>query len=106
MRNLELYGQISAVERILTSLVSAGADRQEAHEWLRTASVSASVGAARGNDKALRELLYADEKIGLYLDEEQIGALLSIESYTGTAAERAQSLVKRIRYRISPHSID
>jgi adenylosuccinate lyase len=106
MRNLELYGQISAVERILTSLVSAGADRQEAHEWLRTASVSASDGAARGDDKALRELLYADEQIGLYLDEEQIGALLSIESYTGTAAERAQSLVKRIRYRISPHSID
>ncbi len=106
LRNLELYGQISALERILTALVSAGADRQEAHEWLRSASLSASNGAAQGDDKSLRELLCTDEQIGLYLNEEQIGALLSIESYTGTAAARAQSLVKRIRYRISPHSVD
>jgi adenylosuccinate lyase len=105
-RNLELYGHISALERILTALVSAGANRQEAHEWLRKASVPDSDAEARVDDKNLRERLYTDEQIQLYLDREQIDALLSIENYTGTAAERAQSLVKRIRYRIGPHSSD
>ncbi len=99
-RNLERFGLFSAVERLLTALVSAGADRQEAHEWLREASVSAWQVVEQGEANPLPELLQSDERIGRCLDGERIKSLLGVESYTGTAADRARNLVKQIRYRV------
>jgi adenylosuccinate lyase len=99
-RNMRRYGVFSATERLLTALVSAGADRQDAHEWLRTASISAWESVEQGQDNPLPELLIADERLNRHLDEQQIRALFSIESYVGTAADRALGLVKRIRYRV------
>jgi adenylosuccinate lyase len=99
-RNMERYGVFSATERLLTALVSAGADRQQAHEWLRAASVSAWESVEQGEDNPLPKLLMADKRLNPYLEERQIQALFSVESYVGTAAVRALGLVKRIRYRV------
>ncbi|HET6446374.1 MAG TPA: adenylosuccinate lyase [candidate division Zixibacteria bacterium] len=99
-RNLQRYGLVSATERLLTALVAAGADRQEAHEWLRSASISAKESFEYGGDNPLAKLVLSDERIGRYLDAGQIKDLLSTGAYTGTASERALSLVKRIRYRV------
>lgn len=99
-RNMQRYGVFSATERLLTALVSAGADRQEAHEWLRAASVSAWESVEQGEDNPLPELLLADERVNRYLEEQQVRALFSVESYIGTAADRALGLVKRIRFRV------
>jgi adenylosuccinate lyase len=99
-RNMRRYGVFSATERLLTALVSAGADRQQAHEWLRAASVLAWESVEQGGDNPLPELLMADERLKRYLQEKQIRALFSVESYVGTAADRALGLVKRIRYRV------
>lgn len=98
-RNMRRYGVFSATERLLTALVSAGADRQQAHEWLRAASVSAWESVEQGEDNPLPELLMADDRVNRYLEKQQIQALFSVENYVGTAADRAQGLVKRIRYR-------
>lgn len=100
-RNMQRYGVFSATERLLTALVSAGADRQEAHEWLRAASVSAWESVEQGDDNPLPELLLSDKRISRYLEDQQVRSLFSVGSYIGTAADRALGLVKRIRFRVS-----
>jgi adenylosuccinate lyase len=99
-RNLERYGLVSATERLLTALVAAGADRQEAHEWLRTASIAAKESLDNDGNNPLAELILSDERIGHFLEAGKVKDLLSAGDYTGTAGERALSLVKRIRYRV------
>lgn len=99
-RNLQRYGLFSATERLLTALVAAGADRQQAHEWLRTASISAREAVDRGEKNPLPELIMSDERIGRYLEESHVKELFEVGSYTGTARQRALGLAKRIRYRI------
>ena len=103
-RNLDRFGQISALERVFTALVSAGADRQNAHQWLRDASIAAGDSTMGDQASPLKERLLSNKDIAGYLSEEQIEALLSSDSYTGTAETRALDLVKRIRYRIGSHS--
>jgi adenylosuccinate lyase len=99
-RNLQRYGVFSATERLLTALVSAGANRQEAHEWLKDASISAWESMEQSGENPLLDLVLSDERIGRYLDEQEVRALFSAGNYTGTAAARSQGLVKRIRYRV------
>jgi adenylosuccinate lyase len=103
-RNLDRFGQISALERVFTALVSVGADRQNAHQWLRDASIAAGDSTMGDQASPLKERLLSNKDIAGYLSEEQIEALLSSDSYTGTAETRALDLVKRIRYRIGSHS--
>ena len=53
-RDLANYGPFAASERLLTALVSAGADRQEAHEWIRQASLKAWVAIRQGQKNPLK----------------------------------------------------
>ncbi|MCA9864896.1 MAG: adenylosuccinate lyase, partial [Anaerolineales bacterium] len=52
-RNLERYGPFAATERVLLAAVRQGADRQEAHEWLREASLQAWAAVRQGADNPL-----------------------------------------------------
>ena len=99
-RNLQKYGPFAATERLLTLLVAKGADRQQVHEWLREASLSAWEAVKNGDDNPLPDQLSSDERIGRYLSADQISGLLTAESYTGTAAERAVSFAKKIRLQV------
>ncbi|MEZ4517612.1 MAG: hypothetical protein R3C44_12560 [Chloroflexota bacterium] len=49
-RNLAHYGPFAATERVLMALVAEGASRQDAHEWIREASLEAWAALRRGED--------------------------------------------------------
>ncbi len=95
--NLAVYGSFSASERVLMALVAAGADRQEAHEWLRRASLEAWDAIRNGWDNPLAELLVADERIAAHLGENQIRQLMEAKAYVGTAGERAAAFVEELK---------
>ncbi len=99
-RNLQKYGPFAAIERLLTFLVAKGADRQQAYEWLREASLSAWEAVKNGDENPLQYHLSSDERIGRYLSADQISGLLAAGSYTGTAAERAVSFAENIRLQV------
>ncbi|HEX6387604.1 MAG TPA: adenylosuccinate lyase [Anaerolineae bacterium] len=95
--NLARYGPFAATERVLMALVRAGADRQEAHEWLRQASLEAWAALRRGEPNPLEERLVGDERIGRYLAPAQVRELMDAAGYTGTAGERALAFAQQIR---------
>jgi adenylosuccinate lyase len=101
-RNLSVFGPFAAGERVLMALVTAGADRQQAHEWIRLASMEAWARVGRGEDNPLGALLQADAHVGQYLSAEQVKSLMDATHYTGTAAERALAMAGRIRKAVSP----
>ncbi len=78
--------------------VAVGANRQEAHEWIREASLEAwqalRAGAAAN---PLPDLLAADRRLNAYLAEEKIRTLMDAGAYVGTAGERALSLARDVR---------
>lgn len=95
-RNLATHGPFSASERVLSALVLAGADRQEAHEWIRQASILAWEAIREGRNNPLQDLLAADESIKAYLTPAEIGELMDVSTYTGTAGERAATFAQKI----------
>ena len=91
-RNLARYGPFAATERVLMALVRAGADRQEAHEWLRELSLQAWAAIRRDEPNPLTVLLAANERIGGYLSTDALHDLMNVKAYTGTAADRATAM--------------
>ena len=96
-RNLELYGPFAATERILMALVAAGADRQEAHEWLRQNSLVAWAAVRQGQPNPLALLMAEDERIQSHLSAAQVETLMDVSTHTGTAVNRATDLAQAIR---------
>jgi len=94
--NIEFYGPFAASERILMALVSAGANRQEAHEWIRQASIQAWEVVRTGGDNPLGKLLAGDERITEFLALDQIASLMEGSDYLGTSADRARILAQQI----------
>jgi len=82
---------------VLMALVAAGANRQEAHEWIRAASLQAWAALRRGEENPLLAMLLADGPIGRLLPPEQVRALMDASAYTGTAAERALAFAQTVR---------
>ena len=96
-RNMSYYGPFAAMERILMAAVAAGADRQEAHEWLRQDSLQAWQQLRDGAENPLQRLVLEDGRIGRYLTEAKIADLMNVSAHTGTASRRARALAQRIR---------
>jgi adenylosuccinate lyase len=96
-RNMSYYGPFAAMERILMAAVAAGADRQEAHEWLRQNSLQAWQQLRDGAENPLQRLVLEDGRIGRYLTEAKIADLMNVSAHTGTASRRARALAQRIR---------
>jgi adenylosuccinate lyase len=99
-RNLAVYGPFAATERVLMALVAAGASRQEAHEWIRGASLQAWAAMREGQDNPLVDLIKADENILQYLSATEIEPLMAAETHIGTAATRATAFAERVRQAI------
>jgi adenylosuccinate lyase len=95
-RNLAYYGPFAATERLLMALVAAGGDRQDAHEWIREASLAAWAALRRGEDNPLAEMLATDRRILAHLTPDAVVELLDASNHTGTAAVRARALAQTI----------
>ncbi len=101
-RNLARYGPFAATERVLMAAVRNGADRQEAHEWLREASLQAWEATRREEPNPLVMLLAADERLTAYLSANEVRRLMDAGDYVGTAASRAKSFVADILPKLKP----
>jgi adenylosuccinate lyase len=96
-RNLEVYGVFAATERVLMEAVRRGADRQEMHEVIREHSLAAWEDIQTGQINSLFLRLSEDKRVGRFLTQEHVLALLDASTYTGDAAERARSLAAALR---------
>ena len=94
---LAQFGPFSALERVLTALVRAGADRQEMHERLRQHSLAAWPLAQQGRTDALLSRLAADTALLRYLQPARIEQLLEVRTYVGWAPERARQTAAELR---------
>ncbi|MBX3055787.1 MAG: adenylosuccinate lyase [Anaerolineae bacterium] len=96
-RNMAIYGPFAATERVLMALVAAGASRQDAHEWIREASLQAWAALREGRENPLVENLTQDIQILAYLTAEQVRELMAAEGHVGTAVARARAFAQTIR---------
>jgi adenylosuccinate lyase len=95
--NLARYGPFAATERVLMAAVAAGADRQEVHEWIREASMTAWQVLQHGaGDNPLPDLLTSDPRLAPYLTAAQIPALMDASAHVGTAPQRALALAQAV----------
>lgn len=99
-RNLANYAPFAATERLLMALVHAGANRQEAHDWLREHSLNAWAMVQQGQPNPLVDWLVVDPRLIHYLLPAQIRALMLAELQTGTAPERAKQMAQMLRQRL------
>lgn len=96
--NLARYGPFAATERVLMALVAAGANRQEAHEWLRQITLQAWEEMRLGaNENPLVGLLIDDSRIGAFLTQKRLTELMDASVHVGTAPARARALAATIR---------
>ena len=103
-RNLTHYGPFAATERVLMAIVRTGADRQEAHEWLREASLQAWSTLRTGQENPLVALLIADKRLTSYLPAEKIRRLMTADGHVGTAEKRARDFATTLHAIIKPIS--
>ncbi len=96
-RNVARYGPFAATERVLVAAVRAGADRQEAHKWLREWSLQAWEAVRRQEANPLAELVTSDARLVAFLPAEQLRALMDAGGYVGTAAGRARALTAELK---------
>lgn len=101
---LDFYGPFSATERLLSSLVREGANRQEMHETIREHSMQAWEVLGRGESNPLIESLCTDTAVLAFLQPSRIRELMSIETYIGFAPERAREIAKKIHEKFPPPS--
>lgn len=98
--NLKTYGPFIAIERVLTALVRAGADRQEMHERLRQHSLAAWNAMQSGQDNPLADQISSDTTLLQYLQPARFRELLDVGSYLGVAPERSRALANQIREKL------
>lgn len=95
--NMARYGPFAATERVLIALVAAGANRQEAHEWLRQASLRAWRQLEQGaEENPLIELVVSDLRVLAHLSAEQVRDLMDARAHVGTAPQRARAMAQTI----------
>jgi adenylosuccinate lyase len=100
--NLARYGPFAASERLLMALVAAGASRQEAHEWIREASLQAWEVLRQGAaENPLAGLLAGDRRITAVMAPERVEELMDARAYVGTAPARARALAAAVRAALS-----
>jgi adenylosuccinate lyase len=96
---MNVYGPFAAMERILTALVQAGADRLAMHERLRQHSVQAWEGLRQAGVNTLADRVAGDTTILRYLRPSRVRELMDISTYLGLAPERAREFASQIRGR-------
>lgn len=100
-RTLDRFSPFAAVERVMMAMVKKGANRQEAHAWLREHSMTAWEAVQRGEPNSLKDLVKADKKISTLIPGKELDELFQVESYTGIAEKRSREMSRTIREHIS-----
>ncbi len=99
-RNLAVYGPFAATERLLMSLVKAGADRQAMHEKIREHSLAAWEAVRRGDENPLVASLVSDAALQKFMSVGEMRQMLDYAGYIGDAPLRARKLAQRIKTEI------
>jgi adenylosuccinate lyase len=100
-RNLARYAPFAATERVLMELVRAGADRQEMHERLRRATMTAWKEMQTSDSNPLFDDLSGDPLIQELLGESKLQSLMDANQHIGDAPQRARLLANTIRETVS-----
>jgi len=95
-QNLRIYGPFAGTEAIMMEAARAGGNRQELHETIRTAAMTAWDELAAGRDNPLARLLTEDKELTMLVDPAEIRRLLDPTGHIGTAPARARALADRI----------
>jgi len=95
-QNLRTYGPFAGTEAIMMEAARAGGNRQELHESIRTAAMTAWDELAAGRDNPLARLLTEDKELTSLVDPAEIRRLLDPTGHIGTAPARARALADRI----------
>lgn len=99
-RNNERYGLFAALERVMMSVVKAGADRQHIHEHLRELSLRAWEVVTSGGSNPLRKLVTQSPTLLNYRSAETLASLLDVSGYVGDAPRRARMLAQAIHHEL------
>lgn len=91
LRNLNILQGVNMAESVMIELTKAGMDRQEAHEMIRVASMSAiELG------RPLAEILVNSDRVRGYLPEDRIRELLSPENYIGSSVWQVENVIEKM----------
>jgi adenylosuccinate lyase len=93
---LEEFAPMAATERLLNSLVRAGADRQAMHARLRDHCLGAMEAIRAGQPNPLADRLIGDTTLLRYLRPARIRDSLQASTYLGLAPERARQMATAI----------
>jgi adenylosuccinate lyase len=90
--NLSMLHGVNLAESIMIELTKRGMSRQDAHELIRTASMT-----ALSNKLSLAEILSADPKVAALISQSEIDTLLDPKSYIGTAVEQVERVITKLK---------
>jgi adenylosuccinate lyase len=96
-RNLNRYGPLAAVERVLMALGKAGADRQEMHARLRRHTLETRAQVQAGQAQVLVDRILQDGEFLQYLSRQELGDLVDFRGYVGAAPRWSLRLADELR---------
>ena len=91
-RNLNLTKGACLAEKVMVELVNRGIGRQEGHEILRQAAIT-----ARNDDKFMKDILIEQEKIKDKFSREELDELFDPHKYIGEAIKQVDNLAKTLK---------
>ena len=86
--NLNLTKGACLTEKVMVQLVDRGIGRQEGHELLRQAAIS-----ARKENKYMKDIVYENKKIRNLFSKEELSELFDPHKYIGKAIDQVKILV-------------
>ena len=92
--NLNLTKGACLSEKVMVQLVKKGIGRQEGHELLRQAAIS-----ARKENRFMKDILFEDVRIKNLFSKEELTELFDPHLYVGKAFEQVEELIKYIKSR-------
>ncbi|MDD4127854.1 MAG: lyase family protein, partial [Methanomicrobium sp.] len=90
-KNLEMLQGVNMAESVMIELTKKGMDRQDAHEIVRVASMSALETKTQ-----VSEILSKNKDVSAYLSKENIESLLLADNYIGTAEWQVENIIKKL----------
>jgi len=91
-QNLNLTRGAILAEKIMVKLVNKGIGRQEGHEILRQAAIT-----ARENNLDMKDILILNNKINDKFSEKELDEILDPRNYIGKAIEQVDKLLKFLK---------
>ncbi|WOF15697.1 adenylosuccinate lyase [Methanoplanus sp. FWC-SCC4] len=90
-RNLEMLHGVNMAESVMIELTKKGMDRQDAHEFVRVASMTAFE-----QKQQVSEILSSNPEVSKYLKKDEIEGLLLPDNYIGTAKWQVEYIIKKL----------